>query len=120
MRADKPVRNAPSGSAVVARATMGPRAYCRRAHRSRASPQHLGREPARHVPNSIGAPHERSASMGRALTRLLIAVAAFAALLAWWSTIEPSNDRDWKPPVAVLPYATFDGSRITLHNIRDF
>jgi hypothetical protein len=44
----------------------------------------------------------------------------FAALLAWWSTIAPSNDRDWKPEVAVLPYATFDGNRVTVHNIRNF
>lgn len=44
----------------------------------------------------------------------------FAALLAWWSGIEPSNDRDWKPEVALLPYATIDGERVTLHNIRNF
>jgi hypothetical protein len=45
---------------------------------------------------------------------------AFAVLLAWWSSIAPSNDRDWKPEVAVMPYATTDGDRVTLHNIRDF
>jgi hypothetical protein len=124
------------------------------------------------VPNSIEARHRRSASMGRALARLLIAVAtlwsvfalyyfdlrsaplrtalagafaifgcavliasslprwrmralvafalAFAALLAAWSTIAPSNARDWKPEVAVLPYATLSGTRITLHNVRNF
>ncbi len=44
----------------------------------------------------------------------------FFALLAWWSTIEPSNDRDWRPEVAKLPYATRNGDSITLHNIRDF
>jgi hypothetical protein len=46
--------------------------------------------------------------------------AVFAALLAWWSTIEPSNDRNWKPEVAVMPYATIDGDLITIHNIRNF
>jgi hypothetical protein len=45
---------------------------------------------------------------------------AFAVLLAWWSSIAPSNDRDWKPEVAVLPYATEDGNRVTVHNIRNF
>jgi hypothetical protein len=44
----------------------------------------------------------------------------FVALLAWWSGIAPSNDRDWKPEVAVLPYATIDGDRVTMHNIRNF
>jgi len=44
----------------------------------------------------------------------------FVALLAWWSGIAPSNDRDWKPEVAVLPYATLDGDRVTMHNIRNF
>jgi hypothetical protein len=45
--------------------------------------------------------------------------AAFLLLLAWWSTIQPSNDRDWQPEVAVLPYATIDGDLVTLYNIRN-
>jgi hypothetical protein len=45
---------------------------------------------------------------------------SFAALLAWWGSIAPSNDRNWKPEVAVLPYATMDGNRVTVHNIRNF
>jgi uncharacterized protein DUF4105 len=44
----------------------------------------------------------------------------FVNLLVWWSTIAPSNERDWKPGVAVLPYATFDGNRVTIHRIRNF
>lgn len=44
----------------------------------------------------------------------------FASLLAWWSTIAPSNERDWKPGVAVLPFATFDGNRVTIHHVRNF
>ncbi len=43
-----------------------------------------------------------------------------AALLAWWSSIAPSNDRDWKPEVAVLPSITIDGDLITVRNIRNF
>jgi hypothetical protein len=44
----------------------------------------------------------------------------FAALVTWWSHIEPSNDRDWKTEVAVLPYVTFSGDAFTVHNIRNF
>jgi hypothetical protein len=47
-------------------------------------------------------------------------VGLFAALLAAWSAIEPSNDRIWEPENAVLAYATIDGDRIMLHNIRNF
>lgn len=53
----------------------------------------------------------------RALTGFLV---VFGGLLAWWSTIQPSNDRDWQPEVAVLPYATIDGDIVTVHNIRNF
>jgi hypothetical protein len=45
---------------------------------------------------------------------------AWAVLVAWWSTISPSNARDWQPDVAVLPSATMDGERVTLHNVRNF
>ena len=45
---------------------------------------------------------------------------AFAILLAWWTSIEPSNQRDWRTEVAVLPYATRDGDLVTVHNIRNF
>ena len=43
-----------------------------------------------------------------------------AVLLTWWSQIEPSNDRDWKPEAAVLPYVTFNSDEFTVHNIRNF
>jgi hypothetical protein len=43
----------------------------------------------------------------------------FAGLLLWWLSIPPSHDRDWQPDVAVLPSATFDGDRVTIHNIRN-
>jgi Domain of unknown function (DUF4105) len=47
-------------------------------------------------------------------------MALFALLVACWSTIAPSNDRDWEPENAVLAFASIDGDRITLHNIRNF
>lgn len=52
----------------------------------------------------------------RAVTVFLL---VFSALVLWWRQIPPRNDRDWQPNVAVLPFATKDGDRITLHNIRN-
>lgn len=45
---------------------------------------------------------------------------AGVGILAWWFSLEPSNARDWQEDVAVLPYATFDGEEVTIHNIRNF
>ena len=45
-------------------------------------------------------------------------VLVWGALVLWWRTSAPSHSRDWQPDVAVLPYATMDGDRVTLHNIR--
>lgn len=53
----------------------------------------------------------------RALAAYLV---LFAAVLAWWLGIEPSNDRDWQPDVAKLAYATIDGDKVTVHNVRNF
>jgi len=44
----------------------------------------------------------------------------FVLLLAWYSRIEPRNDRDWQPEVAVLAYADVHGNQLTVHNIRNF
>ena len=55
--------------------------------------------------------------LGRAV---VIFVPALAALLVWWLSIPPSNDRDWQPDVSRLASATIDGNLITLYNVRDF
>jgi hypothetical protein len=44
----------------------------------------------------------------------------YALLLAWWSTIAPSNDRVWSDDVARLLTGEVHGSVVTLHNVRDF
>jgi hypothetical protein len=44
----------------------------------------------------------------------------YAVLLLWWHGIEPSNAREWRTDVALLPYATVEGERVTVHNIRNF
>jgi hypothetical protein len=51
--------------------------------------------------------------------RLVLAI-AFALIAGWWSTLRPRLDGDWQPEVAVLAYATRDGDRLTIHNIRNF
>ncbi len=45
---------------------------------------------------------------------------ALVAIGLWWSSIKPSNERDWQPEVARLAYATIDGDLVTVHNIRNF
>lgn len=49
----------------------------------------------------------------------LIFLTAFAGIIVWFLLIPPSNDRDWRPDVAVLPYAEINGDTITVHNIRN-
>jgi hypothetical protein len=57
----------------------------------------------------------------RARKPAAIAFASAAALvLLAWSRAQPSNEREWQPEVAVLPYATVDGDLVTVHNIRNF
>ena len=51
---------------------------------------------------------------------LVVFVAALVLVLVAWTSPSPSNDRDWQPEVAVLPYATINGDLVTVHNIRNF
>jgi hypothetical protein len=44
----------------------------------------------------------------------------FAAALAWYFSLAPSNDRDWVPENVRLPSATVDGELVTVRNIRNF
>ena len=54
--------------------------------------------------------------------RFLVAYSIlFVAILSWWLfAIKPSNERQWQPDLAKLPYATVDGDIVTVHNIRNF
>lgn len=47
-------------------------------------------------------------------------IGLFMALLGWFFSLEPSNERDWQTDVSVLPYATVEGEQVTVHNIRNF
>jgi hypothetical protein len=46
--------------------------------------------------------------------------AAFAAVAVWWACIPASQDRPWRPEVAVLPRAIIDGDRVRLTGFRNF
>ena len=46
--------------------------------------------------------------------------ALFLVVCAWWATILPSHDRDWRRDVAVMPRAILDGDRVLIKNVRDF
>jgi len=59
----------------------------------------------------LALPHRRRTLLGFGLV--------WVALVLWWSTITPSNTRDWQPDVAVLPSATIAGNHVTLHNVRN-
>ena len=47
-------------------------------------------------------------------------VLGIAGVMGWWFSLQPRQYRDWKPEVALLPYATIEGEEVTLHNIRNF
>ena len=51
---------------------------------------------------------------------LLAAIIPVVAVAVWWSTIAPSNDREWMPDVARTARATFAGNRVTIQDIRNF
>jgi hypothetical protein len=46
--------------------------------------------------------------------------ASVAAFLIWWTTILPTNDRNWAPDVARTVTATIDGDRVVVNNVRNF
>jgi hypothetical protein len=50
----------------------------------------------------------------------ILAIFGFAVIVGWWLTLRPTQDADWQPQVATLAYASHDGDRLTVHNIRDF
>jgi len=55
----------------------------------------------------------------RRWSRLVVGL-VFLCILAWWFSIPPQQDRDWKPDVAVLPDAVIDGEQVTINNVRNF
>jgi len=54
------------------------------------------------------------------LRGLVVAVFPVIVVALWWTSIPPSNMRDWTPDVARTARVTFDGSRVTIENVRNF
>ena len=53
------------------------------------------------------------------LLKLAIVFGAFAVVVSWWLTLNPSNDRPWQPDVAQTAWAQVNGDEVTLHNVRN-
>jgi hypothetical protein len=51
--------------------------------------------------------------------KLVVTVAGFMAVIAWWFALPPSNNRDWLPDEAVLPFAEITGNQVAIHNVRN-
>src|ERR1700675_2491944 len=49
-----------------------------------------------------------------------MAIVLFLGVVAWWISIRPSHDRNWRPEVAVMPRALIDGDRVRLTGVRNF
>lgn len=52
--------------------------------------------------------------------KLAVFAGWFVIVLGWWLTLTPSNEGNWQPDVAQLPWAEIDGDIVTLHNVRNF
>ena len=59
-------------------------------------------------------------SIWRPRRSLVLIVIAVAALLAYWSTLLPSNARDWAPDVARAVHGEVVGDVLTLTDVRNF
>lgn len=51
--------------------------------------------------------------------KLTIFCVWFFIVLGWWLSLEPTNEADWQPDVAMLPSAEIDGDVVTIHNVRN-
>jgi hypothetical protein len=51
----------------------------------------------------------------RVLSLILLGVGVFL-----WTSIRPSNDRNWAPEVKNAPWAEINGDTATIHNVRNF
>jgi hypothetical protein len=54
------------------------------------------------------------------LKGLTAALLPIVAVAIWWSSMAPSNARDWTPDVARTARATFKGNTVTIENVRSF
>jgi hypothetical protein len=57
---------------------------------------------------------------GRITLGVIAFTVALAGLLLWWTRLQPTNEHEWADDVAQITTGTRDGSRVTLHNVRNF
>jgi hypothetical protein len=59
--------------------------------------------------------------LGRATPRALAGQGvAILAVVAWFFSLEPRNDRPWAVDVSRTPWAEIDGDEVTIHEVRHF
>lgn len=54
------------------------------------------------------------------LWKATVCLACFVAVLAWWLSLNPSNDRAWQSDVARTAWAEVNDNIVLLHNVRNF
>jgi len=54
------------------------------------------------------------------LRGMVAAILPVVVVALWWTSIAPSNTRDWTPDAARTARASFDGSHVTIENVRNF
>ncbi|MET1028060.1 MAG: DUF4105 domain-containing protein [Dongiaceae bacterium] len=52
--------------------------------------------------------------------RMGLCLAGFAVVLAWWLSINPSNERAWQKDVDRTAWADIVANTVTIHNLRNF
>jgi hypothetical protein len=57
---------------------------------------------------------------GRFAVGVIAFTVALVGLLVWWTRLTPTNDHEWADDLARITAGTVDGSRVTLHNVRNF
>jgi hypothetical protein len=55
----------------------------------------------------------------RPMRRVLAILVAFLVILGAFLAVPASNDRDWQPDVAALPFADVRGARVVVHHVRN-
>lgn len=60
--------------------------------------------------------------LAKVLRRLVLPLVVVTAVgvIAWWSSIQPSDTRNWRPDVARKPLVTIKGDDLELRNVRVF
>jgi uncharacterized protein DUF4105 len=58
--------------------------------------------------------------LSRQRRMFVVFIVLFFGVVAWWISISPSHDREWRPEVAVMPRATVDGDTVRIIGVRNF